>query len=74
MSPRDEHENYPGLPRWMLEAAGVPAPARAEPSAEMREAAHGMMQAYNAVREAGFTEAQAMKIVTTMISGGRGGK
>lgn len=70
MSPRDEdrplsYDDLMGLPRKA---------AKVEPSAEMREAARGMMEVFTAVREAGFTEAQAMQIVLGMIAGGRRGQ
>lgn len=72
MSPRDEHQ--PKVPSWdevVIDFARRMAPARVEPSAEMREAARGLMELFAAVQEAGFTEAQSMKIVCETIQAGR---
>jgi len=45
----------------------VPTPARVEPSADMRSAAHTVREWFVALREQGFTEAQALTICGTMM-------
>jgi hypothetical protein len=73
MSPRDEHDPVPSWDEVVVNFARRMAPARVEPSAEIREAARSLMELFTGMQEAGFTETQAMKIVLETIHVGRRG-
>ena len=43
-----------------------------EPRADLRQAAHGLMEIFVSLKDAGFTEQQALIILGHMMSGQKG--